>query len=104
MEKIKISKQEFEDRIIKIREKIKTQGMDALFVYGDEYRKENLRYVSNYWPIFERGAMLLGKLGKRNRDLLLQFLDKYAREMPRTMLRYSIEKLTDEERKHYMPR
>ena len=64
MEKIKISKQEFEDRIIKIREKIKTQGMDALFVYGDEYRKENLRYVSNYWPIFERGAMLLGKLGE----------------------------------------
>ena len=47
---------------------------------------------------------MLREMGKRNRDLLLQFLDKYAREMPRTMLRYSIEKLTDEERKHYMQR
>lgn len=47
---------------------------------------------------------MLREMGKRDRDLLLQFLDKYAREMPRTMLRYSIEKLTDEERKHYMQR
>ena len=41
-------------------------------------------------------------------ELLLQhkhdFLDKYSKVMPRTMLRYSIEKLTDEERKLYMER
>ena len=47
---------------------------------------------------------MLREMGKRDEDLLLQFLDKYAGEMPRTMLRYSIEKLTDEERKHYMKR
>lgn len=47
---------------------------------------------------------MLREMGKRDKDLLLQFLDKYAREMPRTMLRYSIEKLTEEERKHYMKR
>jgi Xaa-Pro aminopeptidase len=35
-------------------------GTDLFLVYGDEYRRENLRYVSNYWPIFERGMLLLG--------------------------------------------
>lgn len=47
---------------------------------------------------------MLREMGKRNKDLLVQFLDKFACEMPRTMLRYSIEKLTEEERKHYMKR
>ncbi|HHV98212.1 MAG TPA: aminopeptidase P family protein [Clostridiaceae bacterium] len=60
MDKIKISKEEFEQRIQKIREHMGKMGLDAIFVYGDEYRKESLRYVSNFWPIFERGAMLMG--------------------------------------------
>lgn len=47
---------------------------------------------------------MLREMGKRDKELLLQFLDQYARDMPRTMLRYSIEKLTEEERKHYMKR
>ena len=62
--KPKISKGEFERRISKIRVYLEQNNIDAIFIYGDEYRKENLRYVSNYWPIFERGAMLLGRKGK----------------------------------------
>ena len=54
---------EFEQRIANIRQAMAARGVDAFFVYGDEYRKENLRYVSNYWPIFERGGMLLGREG-----------------------------------------
>ena len=61
MGKIKISLKEFETRIQKLKEKMEELKVDALFVYGDEYRKENLRYVSNYWPIFERGGLLVGK-------------------------------------------
>lgn len=61
MGKIKISLREFETRIQKLKEKMEERKIDALFVYGDEYRKENLRYVSNYWPIFERGGLLVGK-------------------------------------------
>lgn len=47
---------------------------------------------------------MLREMGKRDKGLLVQFLDKHATKMPRTMLRYSIEKMTDEERKHYMKR
>jgi Xaa-Pro aminopeptidase len=60
MSTAKIPKSEFEQRIVNIRSAMKRDNVDAVFVYGDEYRKENLRYVSNYWPIFERGAFLMG--------------------------------------------
>lgn len=45
---------------------------------------------------------MLREAGKRDKDALCNFLDKYHKEMPRTMLRYSIEKFTPEERAHYM--
>lgn len=45
---------------------------------------------------------LLREAGKRDKSVLIAFLDKYYRLMPRTMLRYSIEKLSNEERLHYM--
>ncbi|MBR5011008.1 MAG: aminopeptidase P family protein [Clostridia bacterium] len=63
MAKICIPQEEFAARIEKIRYLMKEQGMDAMLIYGDEYRKENLRYVSNFWPIFERGALLIGTEG-----------------------------------------
>lgn len=47
---------------------------------------------------------MLCEMGKRDKDLLIQFLEHYHKEMPRTMLRYSIEKFTDEERKYFMKR
>lgn len=40
--------------------------------------------------------------GKRDEAKLLAFLDKYAATMPRTELRYAVEKLAPELRKHYM--
>jgi len=45
---------------------------------------------------------MLREIGKREISRLITFLDKYYRVMPRTMLRYSIEKLTVERKKHYM--
>ena len=62
--KICISEREFRERIAKLNEKMKEMDLDAVIVYGDEYRKENLRYVSNFWPIFERGAMLMQRDGE----------------------------------------
>lgn len=63
IEKPAIGKTEFLLRIEKIQLALEKQGLDALVVYGDEYRKENLRYVSNFWPIFERGACFIPKKG-----------------------------------------
>jgi 3-methyladenine DNA glycosylase AlkD len=47
---------------------------------------------------------MLREMGKKDKGLLIQFLDKYAKIMPRTMLRYSIEKFDDEEKQYYMNR
>ena len=46
---------------------------------------------------------MLREVGKRcSMDLLRQFLERHAREMPRTALRYAIEQMTDDERKRWM--
>lgn len=45
---------------------------------------------------------MLREVGKRDKKALTEFLDKYHKTMPRTMLRYSIEKLSQEEKAHYM--
>jgi len=45
---------------------------------------------------------MLREVGKRNKKILLEFLNKNYRKMPRTMLRYSIEKLPESERKAYL--
>ena len=47
---------------------------------------------------------MLREMGKRDKDLLVQFLEKYCEVMPRTMLRYAIEKFPEEERKEFMKR
>ena len=40
--------------------------------------------------------------GKKDRQRLLSFLDKYAATMPRTFLRYAIEHLEKKQREHYL--
>ena len=60
---IEISKKEFCDRIIRFQAEMEAAKLDAILVYGDEYRKENLRYVCNFWPIFERAICVIPKSG-----------------------------------------
>ncbi len=46
---------------------------------------------------------MLREVGKRcSLDKLRGFLNQYASEMPRTMLRYAIEKMDEEERQKYL--
>ena len=46
---------------------------------------------------------MLREVGKRcSMDLLRQFLERHAHEMPRTALRYAIEQMSPAERKHWM--
>ncbi|MBI2499088.1 DNA alkylation repair protein [Candidatus Woesearchaeota archaeon] len=45
---------------------------------------------------------MLREVGKRNQDIEEEFLNKYHKEMPRTMLRYAIERFPDEKKRVYM--
>lgn len=56
--------------------------------------KEDLMHKATGW--------MLREAGKKDEARLKEFLDKYASTMPRTMLRYSLEKLHPADRAHYM--
>ncbi len=59
------------------------------------YDKHDLMHKAVGWTLRE--------VGKRcDRQFLLDFLDKYAPEMPRTALRYAIEHLPEETRQYYL--
>ncbi|MBI5725941.1 MAG: aminopeptidase P family protein [Planctomycetes bacterium] len=80
MPDIRIPKSEFKGRIKRIQEAMSRQKLSAVMVYGDEYRKENLRYVSNFWPIFERGGCFIPARGEPIFAGAPEG-EKYAREM-----------------------
>ena len=75
-----IPKSEFKERIIRIQAEMEKEKLDAIAVYGDEYRKENLRYVCNFWPIFERGICVIPKCGEPTLAGAPEG-ENYAREM-----------------------
>ncbi len=77
---IRIEKAEFRKRLERVQGLMEEKHFDGLMVYGDEYRKENLRYVCNFWPIFERAMCFIPRKG----DPILASApegERYAREM-----------------------
>lgn len=56
--------------------------------------KEDLIHKATGW--------MLREVGKKDIKVLDKFLNKYCKIMPRTMLRYSIEKFDDKKREHYL--
>lgn len=52
--------------------------------------------------IHKATGWMLREIGKRDEATLRAFLDKHAGTMPRTALRYAIERLDEESRHHYM--
>ena len=67
-----------------------TLGLSELLLEDDE----DLIHKATGW--------MLREAGKRDIDVLTGFLDRHSETMPRTMLRYALEKLPDKQRKRYM--
>ncbi|MDD2646503.1 MAG: DNA alkylation repair protein [Patescibacteria group bacterium] len=52
--------------------------------------------------IHKASGWMLREAGKKDGQVLTKFLDQNFRQMPRTMLRYAIEKFPEKKRQHYL--
>jgi len=55
---------EFAERVTKVQERVRAEGLDALLVHSHEADFANVRYLSNYWPIFETAGVLVPAQGE----------------------------------------
>lgn len=61
------------------------------------------KYLTHKHDLIHKATgWILREIGKTNRAALFFFLEKHAADMPRTTLRYAIEKLTSDERHYFM--
>ena len=61
------------------------------------------KYLTHSHPLIHKATgWLLREVGKKDIQTLRTFLNSHAHTMPRTALRYAIEKLPDTERKYYL--
>lgn len=54
-----IPNQEFYDRVTKFQANMKAAGLDACLVHANESDMANVRYLSEYWPVFEASAVFV---------------------------------------------
>lgn len=54
--------------------------------------------------IHKATGWMLREVGKRNMDVLIRFLEEHHEAMPRTALRYAIEKMEESERRYWLNR
>lgn len=61
------------------------------------------RYLTAPEPLIHKATgWILREIGKHDEPTLTKFLDAHAAKMPRTTLRYAIERLDSNRKKHYM--
>jgi 3-methyladenine DNA glycosylase AlkD len=70
--------------------------------YKDTIRLAEILLKDKHDLIHKATGWMLREMGKRSKNELIKFLNKYYKVMPRTMLRYSIEKLNKKEREFYL--
>lgn len=94
-----VTSQNIWDRRIAI---VATQAFIAKNDFRDTLRLAEILLTDTHDLIHKATGWMLREVGKRSLPDLKKFLDKHAHEMPRTMLRYAIEKFSEVERNHYI--
>lgn len=70
--------------------------------YSDAVELARLLVNDDHDLIHKACGWVLREIGKKDLKVLTEFLDEYCLVMPRTMLRYAIEKLPEEQRQYYL--
>lgn len=61
------------------------------------------KYLTDTQPLIHKATgWILREVGKKDEKSLIDFLDKHTPTMPRTALRYAIERLDKDTRTHYI--
>lgn len=61
---MKLAKAEFEKRVRNVQNKMKKEKLDLVIAHSHEADFANVRYLSDYWPIFESAGVAVPRTGK----------------------------------------
>ncbi|HTE44790.1 MAG TPA: DNA alkylation repair protein [Gemmatimonadaceae bacterium] len=98
LDKLARSKNLWERRIAVVA----NQHLIRLGEFDDTIRVAKVLLTDKHDLIHKAVGWMLREVGDRDASVLDGFLDEHAHEMPRTMLRYAIEKMQPAKRRRYM--